>query len=163
MSAYDALMNHSRKHMAMYKRKPKNNRPEKVTERAVMQWLGENGFSCHVVEAKATYNHQAGRYLSGPVEAGFPDIVGCDPHGLGVFIELKAFGRRACVSEGQAYFLKEKIDMGAFAIVVDKVEYLEACYIQFLVLKPEQRKEYLRKLMPVKKARSAENQKSSDL
>lgn len=110
------------------KRRGKNKTPEKDLQREIMKWLDDNKFSCHVVESKAVYSVAAGQYVRGQTVAGMPDIVGCDLIGTGVFIELKAKGRRGTLKEHQRQFLEEKIAKGAFAICCDSVEYLDENY-----------------------------------
>lgn len=105
-----------------------NKKPEKVVEKLVMSWLNARGFSVNVIEAKATYSRAAGRYLSGQTDAGVSDIVGNDRYGCGVFIELKAPGKRATLRPAQSQFLKEKIRTNCFAVCVDSVDLLERLY-----------------------------------
>lgn len=109
----------------------KNQKPEFEVKKAVMAWLKERGFSCHVIEAKATYSQAAGRYVSGQTEPGVADIFGCTPEGVAVFIELKAPGKRYTLKAHQRDFLKTKIQAGAFAVCVDSVECLEQVWNAF--------------------------------
>lgn len=102
--------------------------PEKEVEKEVMAWLKENDFSCDVVESKAVFNRSAGTYVSGQTVKGMSDIVGCTPDGMGCFIELKAHGRRSQLKIHQRKFLLAKMMRGAFACVVDSVDYLEECW-----------------------------------
>ena len=127
MSAEDALLAYSKRRSKMPRSK-KNSRPEKQVEAEVRQWLKSTGFSCHVIESKAVYSEKAGRYLKSQAEAGFSDIVGCDPLGRAVFIELKAPGKARNVSTAQAHFLDAKAALGAFAVVVDSTARLEELY-----------------------------------
>jgi hypothetical protein len=108
--------------------KRKNSKPEfELTYKPVKKWLYENGFSCHRVESKAVRGPDGGFYR-GMAVAGMTDIVGCDPHGYGVFIELKAPGRRASLKPHQREFLVDKIKRGAFACCTDSVEHLSMTY-----------------------------------
>lgn len=113
------------------KKARKYTRPEKLVEKAVMQWLKDNDFSCHVVEAKAVYNKEAGTYLSGQAEKGMSDIVGCTPDGRACFIELKAKDQRCRLKDHQREFLMQKISRGSFATCVDSVEYIERCWAHY--------------------------------
>lgn len=122
----------ARKDSPKPKRAP-NKRPEKDLEKEVLVWLRDNGFSCHVIEAKATYNPKAGAYISAPVIKGMPDIVGCTPKGVACFIELKAPGRRSTLKPHQRNFLKTKITYGCFSVCVDSVAMLEKFYADFMV------------------------------
>lgn len=97
-----------------------------------MQWLKDNDFSCHVIEAKATYNPKAGAYVSAPVIAGMPDVIGCTPDGSACFIELKAPGRLNTLKPHQRAFLLKKLEYGCFAVVVDSVELLSKLYSEWL-------------------------------
>lgn len=109
----------------------KNKKPEKLVEKAVMDWLKRSDFSCHVVESKAVFSPRAGIYLNSQAEPGMSDIVGCTPDGKGCFIELKAKDRRSDLKDHQRRFLLEKISRGAFAACVDSVEYLERCWSHY--------------------------------
>jgi hypothetical protein len=93
-----------------------------------MSWLRDRKFSVNVIESKAVFSVAAGRYLDGQTISGFSDIAGCDMHGLGVFIELKAKGKRATVRPAQRVFLLDKIEHGAFAVVVDSAACLSHIY-----------------------------------
>lgn len=113
---------------SLYKRRARNEKPEKLVEMACMEWLKENNFSCDVVESKAIFSRKANRYLRGNAPIGFSDIVGCDANGVAVFIELKAFGKRNNISDEQKAFLIKKIMRGAFACCTDSVDYLSKLY-----------------------------------
>jgi hypothetical protein len=135
VGAKDALMRYYQRQVKELEReqrpKRKNAKPEFELKKAVMKWLGENGFSCHTIESKATYSFSASRYLSGQSEPGMSDIVGCTPDGIGAFIELKAPGRRSTLKEHQREFLVSKIKLGAFAVCVDSVKALEEVWTEF--------------------------------
>lgn len=132
-----------------------NNAPEKEVQDEVLKWLRDNGFSINVVESKAIYNRKSERYISQSVAPGFVDLVGNDKIGLGVFIELKAKGRRSTLRDNQRAFLQEKINTGCFAVVVDSVELLEKQYEHFVLLRYRQQiqqaKEFLLLALPVQK------------
>lgn len=113
------------------RKKRKYSRPEKQVEKEVMAWLKDHDFSCHVVEAKAVYSPSAGIYLNSQAEPGMSDVIGCTPDGRGCFIELKARDRRSALKDHQRRFLLSKISRGAFACVVDSVEYLEKCWSHY--------------------------------
>ena len=104
------------------------------------------GFSCDVVESKAVYSAQAGRYLNSQAVAGFPDIVGCDALGRALFIEVKASGKRSTLKEHQRRFLIEKIDKNAFAVCVDGPDLLLKFYREWHQV--EAKKAYLLKVLP---------------
>lgn len=111
--------------------KRKNAKPEFEVRKAVMAWLRANGFSCNVIEAKAVYSYEAGRYTQGQTAPGVADLFGCTPDGLGCFIELKAPDRRSTLRPGQREFLISKIQLGCFAVVVDSVECLSLAWAEF--------------------------------
>lgn len=160
MSARDALLKYSRSQLNFGKNKRekrKNKTPEKDLEREVMKWLNQNDFSCHVVESKANYSASANRYLRGSTVPGMPDIIGCDPLGFGVFVELKAPGRRSTLRSAQKDFLLTKIKLGCFAVVCDSVYSLADCYGKWRILPRADRIKYLENLMPKKRR----DQKSS--
>ena len=113
------------------KKKTKNEKPEKVTEAEVIQWLSDRKFNFNVVEAKAVYSVSAGRYLSGQTDPGFSDIVANDSSGRAFFIELKAKGKKSTLKSHQYIFLKEKIEMNCFACVCDSAEMLDKIYLKW--------------------------------
>ena len=125
-----SVQRHAKKQLRTPRTKA-NGKPEKAVEKACMDWLRNNGFSVNVVESKAVYNAQAGRYLKGQTDQGFSDAVGCHNSGLAVFIEFKAPGRLSTLRPSQKAFLRDKIDFGAFACVVDGPERLEQIWKEF--------------------------------
>lgn len=132
------------------KRSKPNGKPEKEVERACMEWLTANGFSCHVVESKAVYSHKAGRYIQGQTDQGFSDCVGVyGANGTAVFIEFKAPGRAWKLRPAQKHFLRTKIEHNAFACVVDSVERLQKIWTEFLANRPTgAHQEYLFSQLP---------------
>lgn len=159
MSAADALYKFSTRQLKQLERerklKRKNGKPELQVQREVMKWLKANGFSCNVVESKAVYSKNAGRYLNSQTIPGFSDIAGACPNGLGCFIELKAPGRRSTLRSGQRAFLMDKINIGCFAVVVDSIEMLANIWNEFTrryKMEPELAKNLLRKHLPYEKA-----------
>jgi len=126
MSAQKALYKYYEKQLPKgNNRKRKNKKPEKNVEKACLKWMREHGFNVDIIEAKGGYNNTYGVIA---VKAGFSDCVGNDNLGRGVYIEFKANGRRANVSEQQRQFLLSKIHTNAFAVVTDSVEHLSNCY-----------------------------------
>ena len=132
-SVKGALLKYHRRALSKSSREPrrKNKKPEKITESEVMKWLASHHMDCNVVESKAVYSQSAGRYLGGQTDAGFSDIVGNDPDGHALFIELKARGCVRRVSPAQRAFLERKIWKNAFAVVVDSAELLEEIYFRW--------------------------------
>jgi hypothetical protein len=96
-----------------------------------MKWFKENGWSMHVIESKAVYNFEAGRYDHGQTEPGVSDSFGCAPDGTGSFVEFKAPGKRSTLKDHQRQFLMSKIARGAFAACVDSVRCLEDAWKEF--------------------------------
>ena len=145
-----ALEKHHAKQIKTRRTKP-NGKPEKAVEKSCLDWLRGNGFSVNVVESKAVFNAQAGRYIRGQADQGFADCVGCFNNGLAVFIEFKAPGRLATLRPAQKAFLREKIDCGAFAVVADSVDRLKEAWATFTDIRRTegvaQSKDYLRSLI----------------
>ena len=136
----------------------KNSKPEKdLVQKPCMKWMRERGWSVNVFEAKATWSAARGRYISQSVPAGTCDCMGNMPDGHGVAIEFKAPGRLVtfCDNEVQEEFLKNKVDGGVFACVVDSVERLAEIYEAWAPLKASndmtRAKEYLRLMLPKKR------------
>lgn len=130
-AALERYFNKQAKQNDPLRERRKNKKPEKLVEKAVMEWLKANQFSCHVVESKAVFSPRAGIYLNSQADPGMSDIVGCTPDGMGCFIELKAKGRRPALKDHQRRFLLSKITRGCFAACVDSVDYLEKCWSHY--------------------------------
>lgn len=147
----NALMRNSLRLLPKPKASPRQTRnksPEKDVQREVMAWLRQHGFSVTVIESKAVYSQSAGRYLHGQVVSGFPDVVGCTASGHAVFIELKAPGRLKTVRPAQKAYLAEKIEHGAFCVVVDGVDRLKQVYCDWVALEdPKIAMSYLMELL----------------
>jgi hypothetical protein len=124
-----------------------NKKPEEEVEKQVLQWAKMQRIYLHIVESKAVFSQGAGSYLRGQTEPGFPDLVGNDSNGRVLYVELKAFGRRANLSELQYEFLKNKISQGCFAVCVDSSEILNDFYYSWSNSKNPQA--YLLSVLPV--------------
>lgn len=109
----------------------KYGKPEQETVKACFEWFKRNNFFMHIVDSSATFNPKAGTYISGKAAAGFPDSVGCTPDGTASFVEFKAKGKIATLSQKQYQFLKEAIKRGAFACVVDSSDDLAFKWQEF--------------------------------
>jgi hypothetical protein len=129
-------------------KKRTNKKPEDLVRRSLYLWLKDNGFYPFVVEAKAVWSHDAGRYLTGQVEAGTSDILAVSPTGLFVAVEVKAKGRRSTLKGHQRQFLLQAIQRGGFASCSDSVEHLQDLYYRWK-LKPS--KELLIQDLPKEK------------
>lgn len=151
-----AMENHHRKLLPKtgQQRKPprKNSKPEEQLQKATTKLLRSMGFSIQVVESKAVYNPKKGRYLSGQTKSGTSDIYGCDPVGFGVFIEMKAPGKRSTVKQHQVEYLWDKIRRGAFGYVCDDNEKLKTDYSQWLRLRKKNKLaaiNFLKRKLPI--------------
>lgn len=130
-----------------------NNSPEKdMVKDGIMPWLKSNGFSCHVIEAKAVYSQSIGRYMHSQAVPGMSDIVGNDADGIASYIEAKAPGRRSVIKdkrhEHQKAFLIDKINTNCFAVCVDSPKLLSIYYSTFKKFKDlSDRRSYLLSLL----------------
>lgn len=108
----------------------RNMKPEKMVQNRIMFWAHQNGFWLHIIEAKAQYSVHLKRYSkkNSGAPAGFPDLVGIGPGGIPCFIELKAPGKLSTLRLNQEIFLMEAINRGAFAVVTDSENHLEAIW-----------------------------------
>ena len=122
-------------------------KPEKLVEKDCLLWAKNNQIFLHIVEAKAVFSQAVGRYLSGQVESGFPDLVGNNNNGQVLWVELKAKDRRSTITPLQYLFLKTKIEQGCFAVVVDSADRLHEYYYTWLNGKNQQG--YLTGLLPI--------------
>lgn len=136
----------------LQKPRRKNQRPEfELTKKPCMKWLKENGFSMNVVEARAVYHPESGKYLRGQTDAGFADAVGCTPDGLAAAVEFKAPGALKRLKPHQRQWIAEKILKGAFACTVDSVALLSEIWFQFKNLRaidPALAKDFLLARLP---------------
>jgi hypothetical protein len=109
-------------------KKRKHAKPEKLVEKACMEWMRNQGWSVQVIEAKATYNPR-GFWSNQSVKAGTCDCIGTTNQGISVAIEFKAESRlktfRKETNQRQIDYIVEKIEHGAFACVTDSVERLK--------------------------------------
>lgn len=108
-----------------------NGKPEEKVVKEILAYLRSLGFSLSIIEAKATYSEASGTYRGSTVKAGYPDISGCTPNGLAVYVEAKAPGKRSTLREDQRIFLIEKIKNNCFAICADSVKYCESIVERF--------------------------------
>lgn len=111
------------------KKRNKNNEGPVVLE--IKNGLEYIGWSVSIIESKAVFNSDAGRYLHGKTDPGYPDISGNTPNGLAVFIEVKDRGKRTTLKKHQMEFLIEKINTNCFAICADSLEYVKLVYNQW--------------------------------
>jgi hypothetical protein len=127
----------------------KNQKPEfSLTVVPLIEWFETAGWSMDVIESKAVYNVQAGRYLEGQTIAGMPDMVGCTSSGIGAFVEAKAPGKLSTLRPAQRQYLTDKIKLGAFAAVTDSVQRLERIYLGWQTTSDQNRIKYLLDQLP---------------
>lgn len=115
----------------------KNEKPEKQVEKECLVYMRAMGWQVEIYEAKATYNPQAGRYVSQAMKAGTCDCMGIMPSGTSVAIEFKAPGRLTTFNKNQRQreFLENRIKLNGFACVVDSAERLRRIYLEWEHLK----------------------------
>lgn len=127
-------------------RKKSNAKPEAEFLLVLKKHLTALGWSMTIVEAKANFSEESGRYVNGAVAAGFPDLSGNMPDGRAVFIEVKAPGKRSTIRPAQHEFLIGKISTNCFAICCDSIEYFERVFSEWK--KAENQKAFLLKELP---------------
>jgi hypothetical protein len=162
LSSYLVKHERARAKSAKPKRK-KNKSPEAdFLLKELDPWLKKNGFLMDRVEAKATYNVNAGTYLNSPTTPGMSDRVGNDRFGRACFIEAKAPGSKRLRMD-QREFLEKKIRSKCFAVCVQSVAEIEEYYNHFMSLSLPKAESYLLMLLnqiPVKKQKGEPNDDS---
>jgi hypothetical protein len=148
----NAISNFLKKQEPKQNSSQKNQKPEKEVEALVQSRLKELGFFSFVVESKAVFSPEAGRFLGSRVKAGTADILAVSPSGLFCALELKAPGRASTLRDNQRQFLLNAIDKNAFACVVDSVERFDYLWKTFNDLPLRFRKELLINALPKKRA-----------
>lgn len=157
--ALKALENHHRKLAnKQIKFTRRNGKPEKEVERFCLQWMRERNWDVQILESKAVYNANAGRYLrTMSVSAGTCDCIGTLPNGLFVAIEFKAPGRLATFASDRNHLQRDyiinKIKSGCFACVTDSAARLEKIYnawLEALQVSPEKGKDTLLSFLPTR-------------
>lgn len=149
-------LRHAKKNSSKKTTYKKRGEPEKDTEKDIKKWAKKNGFDLYKTDAKGDYCPKAGRFLRNPyLEAGHSDFTGNCPLGTAAFIEAKAKGSRTNLSLNQYRFLKNKVNTGCFAVVVDDVKKLDFFYKTWVLLIREsgqqKAKEFLMDMLPTKK------------
>jgi hypothetical protein len=109
-------------------RKQKNQKPEQIVVKQIYLEMKKMNFLPLIVEAKAVYNQDAGRYLGSQVAPGTSDILAASPQGYFVACEVKAKGLRRTLKPHQKEFLLSVIDKGSFGCCSDSVEHFVALY-----------------------------------
>jgi hypothetical protein len=129
-------------------RRQKNQKPEKEVQKKIIPLLKTLGIFANVVESKAVFSASSGRYISGQASAGFPDIVGINPAGFFVAVELKAPGKRSSLKSHQREFLLQVIALNGFACCTDSPENFLQTYNSWLNSPSEMRKDLLISSLP---------------
>lgn len=133
-----------------------NEAPEREVVKQILNFGKVKKWDLDVVEAKAVWNTEAQRFVSGQVKAGYSDISGNTELGHALYIEAKAPGKRSTLRDDQLEFLLRKIASNCFAVVVDSVSGLETYYNGWLLA--EDKKSYLRRALPRTTMREQKNQ-----
>lgn len=133
----------------------KNASPEKEVEKECVHWMRVQGWSVEIYSAKATYDPRRGVWRNQSMKAGTCDCQGVAPGGIFAAIEFKSPGRLSTFNQPKNYRQKEyilnKINVGAFACVVDSVNRLREIYAGFcqaLQTSPDAAKVFLLKSLP---------------
>lgn len=129
----NAMSGYHKKNLPKKPRKKSNGSPEGKLVLELKRHLQSLGWSMSVIESKAVYNKEAGRYMSGKAEIGYPDLSGNTPDGIAVFIEVKAKGRRGAIRPDQREFLLKKIETNCFAICTDSIEHIDRVFNEWVI------------------------------
>lgn len=148
-----AMENHHKKLLKDSAPKRKNQKPERNVQDACLAWMRGLNWDVQIYEAKATFDPRSNVWRNQAMPSGTCDCMGIDDMAHAVFIEFKAPGRRSSFNSPKNYkqkrFITEKIQRGAFAVVVDSVEVLQRIYFGWLELKnKEQRIQFLLAELP---------------
>lgn len=135
-------------------KKRKHSRPEKLVEKACLEWMRNQGWSIQIIESKATYNPK-GFWTNQAAKAGTADCLGTTNEGISVAVEFKAKGKLKTfnkeTNKRQIDYIIEKINHGAFATVTDSVDRLKEIYDEWYKIRRisfDESKKYLKKMLP---------------
>jgi len=95
-------------------------------------WMRQMGWSVDIYESRAVWDSKAQSYVTKGIKVGHPDLAGCTNQGYAVYCEAKSPGKRSTVKPHQRHFLMSKIKCGAFACVIDDLEYLKALWAKWI-------------------------------
>lgn len=151
-----AINKWSSKQLPKPQRKKTNDKPEARFLLELKKYLTNLGWDVTIIEAKASYSEESGRYTHGAVAAGYPDLSGNMPNGLAVYIETKAPGKRSTIRPAQHEFLTRKISSNCFAICCDSVIYFDRVFAEWS--QAPNRKAFLLKELPPLAARYTESE-----
>lgn len=146
-----AIHKWSKKQLPKPTRKKSNDKPEARFVLELKKYLTNLGWDVTIIESKANYSEESGRYTHGAVASGYPDLSGNLPNGLACYLETKAPGKRSTIRPAQHEFLTRKIASNCFAICVDSINYFERVFSEWQ--KVENKKSFLLKELPQLAAR----------
>lgn len=115
-----------------------------------MAW--QHGFDLSVIESKAVFSENIGRYIRGQTSESVTDLVG--NHGpISCYVEVKARGKRSDFNKKKNYrqiaFVERKIESGAFVAVVDSWHLLYDIWLRWLAEDhPLEKKRILKDALP---------------
>jgi hypothetical protein len=153
LNFHDKAWKKMQREMSPKERKKRNAKPEKEVETACLTWMRALGWAVEIYESKATFDPRTGHYRQQSMKAGTCDCMGLMPNGTTVAIEFKAPGRLKTFlkesNQRQIDFILTRIEMNAFACVVDSVDRLKAIYEVWTSLKDRtEAKQYLFDMLP---------------
>lgn len=143
-STINALNKYCTKYFGEERPKPrdkKNKKPEKIVEKACLEYMRAVGWSVQIFEAKATWSPQQNCYVSQGMKAGTCDCMGSTDEGIAVAVEFKAPGRLSTFNREDNYlqknFILEKINSNAFACVVDSADHLREIVVKWKLFRKD--------------------------
>jgi len=162
---------HVREQKRANSKKKKNESPEKAVEKECLLWMRKQGWDVEIYESKAKWNATAGRYLADHLKVGTSDCQGVTSYmGIACFVEFKAPGKCSTFNrkgnEPQQNYLKRKIELGAFGVVVDSADMLERLWKQYLKARVDlgmiQASHFLMEQLPKRRQRNAPKDKKKE-
>lgn len=114
----------------------RNKSPEKnLVETEILPRAWQHGFDLSIVESKAVFSQNIGRYIRGQTNESMTDLVGNNGP-IACFIEVKAKGKLSSFNSEKNYrqraFVERKIDSGAFVAVIDNFDSLYDLWLRWL-------------------------------
>lgn len=100
---------------------------EKQFEGQVLAWASARGIWLNVYDSKAKMTRH-GFYQPQGLQVGTPDLLGVNPQGKYIAIELKRPGHPVALSLDQYRFLRRVIQLNAFAVCSNQLSSLESVY-----------------------------------
>lgn len=110
--------------------------PEKQVEEQIMAWAFRQNIVLWVFDSKGQFSESSNRYVKNQgIVKGCADLVGLDPYGFFVAIELKAQKKGKVCRLEQRQFLERVIRQGGFGAVVDSPEAIDELYQGWALLR----------------------------